>query len=112
MRLMLWLTFLLVLSAGCSAAPSGANPLAQHALSAAERYSFEGDIVEALDAGSYVYLRLRSTGVQDRWVATLRGARPTGAAVSVTVFGQAAHFHSARLGRDFDPLIFGLVRSN
>ncbi len=108
---MRWLTSL-VLIAGCTAAPSGANPLAQHALSAAERYAFEGDIVESLDAGSYVYLRLRSAGVQDRWVATLRSARPSGSAVSVTVFAQASHFHSARLGRDFDPLIFGLVRSN
>ena len=63
-----------------------------------------------LDAGSYAYLRVRSDA-GERWVATLAATRPEASRVTVRVIGEADHFHSPRLGRDFTALAFGLVRA-
>lgn len=93
-----------------SPAPGGAGPLAAFTLAPDARYAFAGEVVEVLDAGSYAYLRVRSE-VGERWVATLAATRPEASRVTVRVIGEADHFHSARLGRDFTSLAFGLVRA-
>lgn len=91
-------------------AQSSAGPLADSALAPERRYAFEGDVVETLEAGSYLYLRVR-TDSADRWVATLRSGRPKSSRVTVRVIGESALFHSSRLDRDFTDLAFGIVRT-
>jgi hypothetical protein len=72
--------------------------------------SLAGQIAERLDAGSYTYV-LVDEGAGDRtWVVTLGDAEPVGARVRVTRFGARQDFRSARLGRTFDHLVFGIVR--
>lgn len=98
-------------SAPATAAPAATtNPFAAHALADDRRYAFDGEIVETLEAGSYLYLRV-ATERGDRWVATLRATRPARADVTVRVLGEATDFRSPRLGRDFERLAFGVVRA-
>jgi hypothetical protein len=91
-------------------AHGGPGPLAAFTLAPDARYAFAGEVVEVLDAGSYAYLRVRGEA-GERWVATLAATRPEASRVTVRVIGEADHFHSARLGRDFTALAFGLVRA-
>jgi hypothetical protein len=91
-------------------APNGGGPLAQHALAPEQRYTFDGEVVEVLDAGAYAYLRVRAAS-GDRWVTTLEATRPRVTQVRVRVIGESAHFHSSRLDRDFTDLAFGIVRA-
>ena len=91
-------------------APSAAGPLASHALAPDRRYTFDGDVAEVLDAGTYTYLRVRAPG-SDRWVATLTATRPSAERVTVRVIGESPCFHSSRLDRDFTDLAFGIVRA-
>jgi hypothetical protein len=96
-----------LLVGACNAAePSGDGPPAMEPASG----SLAGRIAERLDAGSYTYV-LVDEGAGDRtWVVTLGGAAPVGARVRVTRFGAGRGFRSARLGRTFDHLVFGIVR--
>lgn len=91
-------------------AHGGPGPLAAFTLAPDARYAFAGEVVEVLDAGSYAYLRVRGDA-GERWVATLAATRPDASRVTVRVIGEADHFHSARLDRDFTQLAFGLVRA-
>lgn len=75
-----------------------------------ERATFSGHVVQRLNAGSYVYLQLRSpSGADTRWVVTLASASALASELTATLYAQADHFHSARLGRDFSPLHFASV---
>jgi len=114
-----WLV-LLGLSLACRGdgltAPSGSerqNPFAEHALAPAERGWVEGAVEETLRAGSYVYLRVRTSATASLWVASLAATTPSPAPdrVRVLVLGRAEQFHSRRLARDFSPLAFGAVRA-
>ena len=90
-------------------APRVGNPLAGHLLPAPVR--FEGRVVERLDAGSYVYLRVSRAGAADTWVVALRSRASIGDRVRIDAVGRAEGFHSKRLGRDFAELFFAAVRA-
>lgn len=101
---------------GCGDAASVAqevtsHPFAQHALPETSRHWIEGHVEERVLAGSYVYLRLRETSGSDSWLVTLRATAPSASDVRALVVGRAESFHSQRLGRDFNPLLFAAVRS-
>lgn len=89
------------------------NPFAEHALAPAERGWVEGAVEETLLAGSYVYLRVRTSATASLWVASLAATTPAPPPdrVRVLVLGRAERFHSRRLARDFSPLAFGAVRA-
>lgn len=97
-------------SSGTSSAPS--NPFAAHALAPEQRRWIEGSVKETLPAGSYVYVRV-TTAEGDVWVASLSATmpEPPPERVRVLVVGSADRFHSRRLGRDFSPLSFGVIRA-
>jgi hypothetical protein len=93
--------------------PGPENPLTEHALAPEARVWIEGSVEEALPAGSYLYLRLRTEEAAPLWVATLAATAPTPplGRMRVLVLGRAERFHSRRLARDFSPLSFGVVRA-
>lgn len=103
----LLVTIVVALGFGC-AAPT-ANPFAQYAL--ATPVETAGLVVERLPAGGYLYLRLRDDAGLESWVVTLSRTAPSEAQVRVTVFARADTFTSKRLGRTFEPLLFGAVRA-
>ena len=72
-------------------------------------FSLRGTVVERVPAGSYLYLRVEQPTGTTHWVATLARTAASGPEVDVTVFARSDHFHSRRLERDFDPLLFGAV---
>jgi hypothetical protein len=108
---------LLLVVAGCNPTPATvakdpkANPFAAHALPLALRTWREGEVIERVPAGPYVYLRLRESGGRTTWLASLRATTPPSHHVRALIVGEAAHFRSARLGREFSPLAFAAVRS-
>jgi hypothetical protein len=96
--------------------PAGAaphsNPFSTHALPPEQRGWLEGWVEERLIAGSYVYLRVRTTEpAAVTWVASLAITTPERPHVRILVLGHAKQFHSRRLLRDFEPLLFGAVRA-
>jgi hypothetical protein len=88
-----------------------ANPFAAHALPAEQRVWRQGEVIERVSAGPYVYLRLRESQGRSSWLVSLRATTPTADHVRALVVGRAERFHSRRLGRDFSPLAFAAVRS-
>ena len=71
---------------------------------------FVGRVDQVLSAGSYTYARVTSEAGGQRWVVTSsRGITP-GASVEIENMGTRREFHSKRLGRTFDELVFGIVR--
>jgi hypothetical protein len=101
---------LVIAAAGCSAtAEPGARVEGKTAMPFAldrTRSSFAGTVREVLPAGGYTYAR-----VDDRWVVTLKKLA-VGDRVSVKGFGEKSSFHSARLSRTFDHLVFAVVTFN
>jgi hypothetical protein len=103
---------------GCAQGPSEAlseKPGALAALAQLEparsgEQRFVGRVDQVLSAGSYTYARVTSDAGSQRWVVTSsRGITP-GASVEVENMGTRREFHSKRLGRTFDELVFGIVR--
>jgi hypothetical protein len=92
-----------------TAAP--ANAFAAHALPAEQQTWRQGEVIERVSAGPYVYLRLRESHGRSSWLVSLRAMTPTTDHVRALVVGRAERFHSRRLGRDFSPLAFAAVRS-
>lgn len=86
------------------------NPFIEHTLPSRERRWLHGSVEERLAAGPYVYLRLRESDGSEAWLVSLKATTPRGERVRALVLGQADHFHSARLKRDFEPLLFAAVR--
>ena len=99
----------------CSGSPDDAtsapNPFQAHALPSAQRRWLEGRVLERLSAGHYVYLRVATSAGERSWLVSLAATTPRGERVRALVLGRAERFHSRRLGRDFDPLLFAAVRS-
>lgn len=84
------------------------SPLADISPAAAEDREFTGIVRERLPAGTYVYLGVESDrGL--RWVATTGSTAAIGAHVHVQSMGTRRDFHSRRLDRSFDELVFGVV---
>ena len=90
-----------------SAAPTAGNPLRAASLPASARYPVSGAVIERLPAGPYTYLRVRpAAGGGDVWLALMAGSAPAGDEIEAVVMGQKTDFHSRRLGRSFDVLLF------
>lgn len=85
------------------------NPFATHALTSP--FETAGVVVERVPAGGYLYLKLRDVAGAESWVVTLSRTAPADGDVRVTVFARADTFSSKRLGRTFEPLLFGAVRA-
>lgn len=80
-------------------------------LALAERRWLYGRVKERLPAGQYLYLRVEESTGDSVWVVSLAATTPTSEHVSALVLGRAEHFHSRKLARDFDPLLFAAVRA-
>jgi hypothetical protein len=91
-------------------AAASPNPFVEHVLPSRERRWLHGTVDERLAAGPYVYLRLRESDGSKAWLVSLKATTPNEDHVRALVLGQADHFHSARLKRDFEPLLFAAVR--
>ncbi len=70
-----------------------------------------GTIVEVLRAGPYTYAAVASPDGSARWVVTMRGGLSRGDEVEVKNMGTRRGFASKRLGRTFEEVIFGVVRT-
>jgi hypothetical protein len=93
-------------------ASADSNPFAVHALPPERQGWLDGWVEDRLAAGSYVYLRVRTTAPDGvTWVASLAMTTPNRRHVRILVLGRAGRFHSRRLRRDFQPLLFGVVRA-
>lgn len=66
-------------------------------------------LTERVDAGSYMYVRTDEP--VPRWFAGLSKPVDVGARVRIAPLGVARDFHSARTGRSFEALWFGVVHS-
>ena len=100
--------------AASTAAPSASapsdpavNPLTTLQPIAAD---FDGVVAERIRTGGYAYLRI-DTGAASQWVATMGQGRPRGTQVHVASFGVRHDFHSNRLDRDFDTMVFGAIET-
>jgi hypothetical protein len=93
-------------------ARAGGNPLTRYALEASARYALCGQVEERVQAGSYLYLRVRDAAGATHWVATLRATASRASEVEVRVMARAERFTSPKLGRQFAPLLFGAVSAS
>jgi hypothetical protein len=91
---------------------AASNPFAEHAVPVAERSTLRGTVRARLDAGPYAYLRLRQADGGEAWLVSLAATTPKQQRVRAIVLGRAEHFHSRRLERDFNPLLFAAVRGD
>lgn len=89
-----------------SPAVAGGNPL--HTLRR-ERSIVSGSVREVLVTGHYTYVRIERDDAPAAWVVTLGESHQLGDAVEARVFGVKRDFRSARLGRTFDTLHFGVI---
>jgi hypothetical protein len=107
--------FLVLCLGGCGSgevdASAPANPFAAYALPSELHTWRQGEVIERVSAGPYVYLRLREIDGRSSWLVSLRATTPSADHVRALVVGQAERFHSRRLGREFSPLSFVAVRS-
>ncbi len=87
------------------AAPPSTNPLTDLESTAAD---FDGVVAERIRTGGYAYLRI-DVGADSQWVATMGQGRPRGSRVHVASLGARRQFHSRRLDRDFDTMVFGAI---
>lgn len=73
-----------------------------------DRSPVEGEVLEALAAGPYRYIFVR-TEAGDAWFVGLDKGTSAGQHVSLTPVGLARGFESRRLGRRFEALTFAVV---
>jgi hypothetical protein len=90
------------------AAPTNGSPLADIAPVVDADREFEGIVRERLPAGSYLYLAVEHDD-RLRWIATTGSDAELGTRVRVQSMGVRHDFHSRRLDRSFDELVFGVV---
>jgi hypothetical protein len=101
---------------GCGSPRSESEPV-QNPFASAERVdasesAWSGRVLERLNAGSYVYLRVARDGAAPAWVVTAEAIAPDAENVRVRALRRVNHFESKRLGRAFAPLFFGIVRKD
>ncbi|MFN7975978.1 MAG: nucleotide-binding protein [Acidobacteriota bacterium] len=72
--------------------------------------SLTGTILETLDAGSYTYLRLRTSG-GETWAAVPKTTVKTGQLVTIVAPMPMDGFESPTLHRKFDHIVFGALGS-
>ena len=90
-------------------APAAANPLAAATPVAGPAQVLSGQILERLDAGSYIYLRVRPADAgAETWIVlpVLEAPTADATAIRVRVMRRVERFHSRRLGREFSELLF------
>lgn len=97
---------------GCSEAKDASSP-ALHPLLDAQSVEdaeaqFDGHVTQRIPAGGYTYIEVQ-TGSTRHWVATLGGDFSPGERVQVNAFAARDDFHSNRLSRRFDRVLFGVV---
>lgn len=68
---------------------------------------FEGRVREVLLAGSYAYFEVELASGEVRWVVTMDAPPTRGDQVRVEAFGERRNFHSRRLAREFERVLFG-----
>jgi hypothetical protein len=114
-----FLAGILVASVGLGAcgSPSAESGSAQNPFASAERVetaesAWSGRVLERLNAGSYVYLRVERAYGVEAWVVTAEAIAPDAEKVRVRALRRVNHFESKRLGRAFAPLFFGIVRKD
>jgi hypothetical protein len=95
MKLFSTLLLTLFLGAASAAAPAAAP-------------SLKGEVLETLDAGTYTYLRLKTTD-GEIWAAVLSTPVKKGAQVTVESPMLMTNFESKTLKRKFDKIIFGTL---
>lgn len=99
--------FAVVAAAAYGTWPQAAiNPLT---LALPEDFAFTADVEERVDAGSYVYLRVRDAQGTSRWLAALSMSASAERRVHVQAYAKSDHFYSRRTGREFSPLFFASV---
>jgi hypothetical protein len=95
--------------------PAGAKPVERaNPLLAAERpgpteRAFGGQVTERLEAGGYSYLAVDRGSGSWTWVATMGRGAEVGTRVRVEGFAAQDSFHSRRLDRRFERIVFGVV---
>ena len=70
--------------------------------------SIKGKVLEALDAGSFVYLRLQ-TKDGETWAAIAKAPVKKGAEVTIENMTIMTNFESKALNRRFDQIVFGTI---
>ncbi len=110
-RLVRWAV---VAGAALAALPAGATPDERRdapgrPTPAPSSERLDGVVSERLEAGGYTYLRVRPSAGAPVWVVTMGAGSRVGARVRVTSFGEQRQFHSRRLNRDFDRVLFASV---
>jgi hypothetical protein len=93
-------------------ARTGKNPFASAQRLDAAQGRWSGRVLERLDAGSYVYLRVERAGAQPSWVVTAEAIAPDAERVEVRALRRLDHYESKRLSRAFAPLYFAIVRKD
>jgi hypothetical protein len=93
---------LVALTSSRDAPGSSGNPLLN--LESADRTPWVGSVEEVADAGGYAYLRVRG-----QWIATLNDGFEPGRLVEIRPIGRARGWHSSRLKRSFDDVLFAAV---
>jgi hypothetical protein len=68
--------------------------------------SLKGEVLETVDAGTYTYLRLKTTD-GEMWAAVLSAPVKKGARVTIESPMLMTNFESKTLNRKFDKIIFG-----
>jgi hypothetical protein len=100
----------------CQAEPAdsrsqpGRNPFASAASVDPAQSRWSGRVLERLNAGSYVYLKVEREGAPPSWVVTAEAIAPGADRVEVRALRRVDHFESKRLSRSFAPLYFAIVR--
>jgi hypothetical protein len=102
---------------GCDETLRRDSTAAQNPFASAERVdraesAWSGRVLERLNAGSYVYLKVARAGGLEVWVVTAEAIAPDAENVHVRALRRVNHFESKRLGRAFAPLFFGIVRKD
>ena len=92
--------------------PSVQNPFAGASAVSGSDTRYVGRVLERLDAGSYVYLRVDKPGSGPSWVVTAEALAPDTEHVRVHVVKRVESFASRRLQRTFSPLGFAIVRKD
>lgn len=69
----------------------------------------KGEIVEAINAAGYSYLKIKTKDNENKWAAVMQGNYKVGSSITVTEDMTTQNFTSKALGVTFDSIVFGKV---
>ena len=78
---------------------------------AAAEVTFTGTVVEAVDATSYTYLKVKTADAQEKWAAVLKLEVKAGQKIEVKQQMVMENFQSKTLNRTFEKIIFGTAKT-